>query len=250
MFSKKDGTAIAYVKDYKKDALRISDKKTRDDKDRSHVSLHGDNVYTPLLNSQERDVTYICGPSGSGKSTIAAKLIKEWKKDYPEGEVYIFSRTDAKDDPAFKKIHGLRQVTIDSNLVENPIVIEEEIEPNSLVLFDDVGTIRDVPIRKEVEHIMSDIMEVGRKMRIWIIITSHLIIPNEKKFARTVLNEAQKLVVFPRGGAAQQIVYALKTYFGYTNKQIAKFLNTESRWLLFSKTYPMYVLSDQEAIIP
>lgn len=250
MFSKKEGTAIAYVKDYKKDALRVSEKKTRDDKDNNHVELHGDKVFTPLLNNQERDVTYIAGPSGSGKSTIAAKLIKEWKKDYPEGEVYIFSRTDAREDPAFKKIHGMRQVIIDKNLIENPIVIEDEIDPNSLVLFDDVGTIHDKTIRSEVEHLMTDIMEVGRKMRIWIIITSHLIIPNERKFARTVLNEAQKLIVFPGGGGSQQIRYALMTYFGYNKKQIDSFLDTQSRWLLFSKTFPFYVLSAHEAIIP
>jgi Cdc6-like AAA superfamily ATPase len=253
MLSFKKGIPIAYVKNYKKDAVRIDvnpkKSKTKTKAPRYH-HLDGNETFIPLLNNEERDVAYICGASGSGKSTFAAGLIKEWKKDYPKGDVYAFSRTKIKDDPAFRKIKGIIQIDVDRSIVEHPIDITTEIEENSLILFDDVGTIHDKDVRIEVEKLMADIMEVGRKLRIWIIITSHLIIPNEKKFARTVLNEAQKLVVFPKSGGIQQIRYTLKTYLGYDTKQIAQFLDTDSRWLLFSKTYPQYVLSDDEIILP
>lgn len=254
MFSYEEGRPIAYTDD---DTLHIADpirrRKGKEKKMAHNCSKHEetdeDDSYIPLMNSDEREVWYICGPSGSGKSTFAADLINEWKHDYPKGDVFIFSRTNHKSDPAFKKIKMI-QIDINEGLLEDPINIENEISEDSLIIFDDVTTIHDKELKDAVEHLMVDIMEVGRKMRIWIIVTSHLIIPNEKKFARTVLNEMQKLVVFPKGGGIQQIRYALKTYFGYSNRQIDDFINTDSRWLVFSKTYPQYILSETEAIIP
>ena len=53
----------------------------------------------PLPNLEERFVDYVAGPSGSGKSTIASTLASEWKKNNPKKNIYVFSRTDPRDDP-------------------------------------------------------------------------------------------------------------------------------------------------------
>lgn len=203
----------------------------------------------PLPNFQERFVEYISGPSGSGKSTVASQLAQQFKIMYPGKPIYIFSRTDAKKDPAFLKLRPI-QIDIDETMIDNPIDITKEVtEGGCLMIFDDCNTIHNDKVKKEIDKLMSDAMEVGRKLDCNIIITNHLVIPNEKKFARTMLNEMNMLTIFPKSGSSQQIKYALKTYYGLNNKQIDKILESPGRWVRISKTYPQYVLNEHGAYI-
>lgn len=201
-----------------------------------------------LMNMKERGVYYIAGPSGSGKSTAAINLIKDYLKMYPNTEFYVFSRTDAKQDPAFKGVK-INQIKIDESLLDNPIDISKELSERSILFFDDCGTIQDDKLKKYVEHLMSDVMEVGRRLNINIVITNHLVIPNERKFARTVLNELQYFTFFPKSGSSQQISYCLKTYFGLVKKQITEILKLNSRWVTVIKNYPMCVVYEKGVYI-
>jgi Cdc6-like AAA superfamily ATPase len=212
-----------------------------------NISLTNGNL-SPLLNPNERTVAYIAGPSGSGKTTYAVNLIKNFNKIHPKKPFYLFSRSDHKSDPAFKGLK-VNQVIIDENLIEEPIDITEELTEGSILLFDDCNTIQNDKIKHAVDKLMSDIMEIGRKLDITIIITNHLVIPNEKKVARTIMNELQLLTIFPKSGSSQQINYALKTYFGLNNNQIQSIISIPSRWITISKTYPMYVLYDKGCFI-
>lgn len=202
----------------------------------------------PIPKINERSVDYIAGPSGSGKSTYASNLARLFKKIYPEKDFYVFSRTDVRNDPAFKGLNPI-QITIDESLIENPIDVSKELSDQCLILFDDCNTILDDKQKKAVDKLMADIMEVGRKLGIWIIITNHLVIPNEKKIARTIMNEMQSLTVFPKSGSVQQIRYCLKQYYGLNNKQIEEIINLPSRWVTIYKNYPMCVLYETGAYI-
>jgi hypothetical protein len=163
---------------------------------------------------------------------------------------YLFSRTDYKTDPVFAnfKLKPI-QITIDESLLKNPIDITKELTGGSIVFFDDCNTIPNDKLKKNIDKLMADIMEVGRKIDITIIITNHLVIPSEQKFARTILNEIQSFTFFPKSGAAAQVSYALKKYFGMMNKQIERILRINSRWITISKKYPMYVMYDKGCFI-
>lgn len=261
MLNFKKGIEIAQI-DISTKSLYISEKNTdrrmKDDFEKEKNKKRNENKYVeiekgnfiPQIDLNERDTILVAGPSGSGKSTTAALLMNEWRQEFPKNDIYIFSRTDVKNDKAFKNIKKITQITIDEDLIDDPIDIETEISENTLVLFDDITTIQDKKLKDVIENLLADILEVGRKLRIWVICTSHLLIPNEKKLARTLLNESKKIIVFPQSGSIQQIRYVLKTYFGFNNKQIDEFLKTDSRWLLFSKNYPQYVLSEYQAWLP
>lgn len=202
----------------------------------------------PLLDYKNRSIPYIAGPSGSGKSTMAANLIKDYLKVHPDAEFYVFSRTDAKQDPALKDI-PINQIKIDESLLDNPIDIEKELSDKSILLFDDCNTIQNDKLKKYIEHLMMDIMEVGRRLGITIVMTNHLVIPNERKYARICLNEMQSMCIFPKSGSSQQISYALKTYFGLTQRQIKYILQLPSRWVMILKQYPMCVIHEKGAYI-
>jgi len=203
----------------------------------------------PLPDFGQRFNEYIAGPSGSGKTTMGVLLATEFQKAFPQKKIFVFSRTEAKKDPAYKNLK-IKQIFIDEDLLTNPIDITKEVsQKGCLIIFDDCGTIRDDKIRKEVEKLMCDSMEVGRKLDVNMIITNHLVIPNEKKFARTLFNELTTFLFFPKSGSSQQIMYSLQTYFGLSKSQILKILQLDSRWVRISKGYPNYILYSHGALI-
>ncbi len=248
MFNGEEGKLIGKIKnkkDTRKERLIYISEKVKG----TNTVKTNSGVIIPLPDLDKREVVYIAGPSGSGKSTYAATYIKNFLTIFPEKDFFIFSRTNADNDPAFKNIQ-YNQVMIDQTLLENPIDITQELTEGCIILFDDVNTIQDTKLKKIVDNLMNDIMECGRKLGIYCVITNHLVIPNERKMARTVLNECTSLTVFPKSGGTQQITYALKTYFGYTQKQIAKILQTNSRWITIYKTYPQAIMTEHEVYIP
>lgn len=193
----------------------------------------------PLPNIEVRDITYICGPEGSGKSYYAGKFCSAFLNIFPDKEFYVFSRKD--EDPAIDFLKPVR-IKIDESLINEPIDLTKELTSGALVLFDDVNTIQNDKLKKEVDKLIADILEVGRSFGVYIVITNHLIIPNEKKMARTILNSCHSITVFPKSGTSQQITYALKTYCGMSKEQVEDVLNLPSRWVTIYKKYPLYVM--------
>jgi hypothetical protein len=207
-----------------------------------------DGKLVPLPNFDVRDITLIAGPEGSGKTYQEASLAKLWKQNFPDNDIYLFSRTDYKDDPALVSLKPI-QIKIDKSLIDNPIDITKELKGGTLILFDDCNTIQDDKLKKVIIKLMADIMEVGRKLNIWIIITNHLVIPDEKKIARCVLNELHSLICFPKSGSSQQIDYVLKKYFGQKQKQVQEILDLPSRWVQINRKYPQYVIHEKGAYL-
>ena len=55
-------------------------------------------------------------------------------------------------------------------MINTPIDIEKDFDSEgALVIFDDIGSITNEALRKCVEAIICDILEVGRKLKISII---------------------------------------------------------------------------------
>ena len=203
--------------------------KTLELKEDSDVPIH------QYPNPNKREICYICGPAGSGKSTICGRYIAQYKEMFPKNKVFVFSRL-LEDEPLdrYKPI----RIILDETMLDDPIDLED-LE-NSLVVFDDIDTIMNKKINDAVYKLTLDIMESGRKMKIYCLITSHLITKYRK--SRCVLNEMNFLTVFPRGGSAYQIKDVCKRYIGMSKKDVDKLLATPSRWVTIHKNYPQYVL--------
>jgi hypothetical protein len=255
MLNLANGIALAKIigKKYDGEILYLDkDDKTKKDKDPYNTYFGKEFIIygqlDPILNVKERSVSYIAGPSGSGKTTYAVNLIKNYKKIFPDKDFFLFSRTNHESDPAFKNMK-INQVLIDQNLLDNPIDIEKELTGGCILLFDDCNTIQNDKLKKQIDNLIGDIMEVGRRMDITIIVTNHLVIPNERRIARTIMNEMQSLTVFPKSGSCHQISHALKTYYGLNKKQIENILSLPSRWVTINKNYPMYIIYEHGCFI-
>lgn len=195
----------------------------------------------PIPTVEERDVVYICGASGSGKSTYAAQYIYNYLNLFPNNPVYVFSRLEI--DPILDLL-GCEAIPINENLEKLDVIKDLS---NALCLFDDIDTIPDKKLRDKVYAISMDILETGRHKNIYILITSHLINGNDRKVCRTNINEAKKIVLFPKGGNAYGIRYLLKNYIGLSKNQIDEILKLNTRWVTISKNYPQFYFYEKGA---
>lgn len=207
----------------------------------SDKSKYSGNDVFPKFGSK-RSITYVAGASGSGKSFFACRLAKEFKRQHPKSNIYLFSRTPWEDDVSYKGLNPI-QIPMNQSLVNEPLDLSE-IESGSMVLFDDTGSHPNKNIRGAVNDLMVEICEIGRKYNIHAIITSHLINPNDKSIGRILMNELTSIVVFP-AGSFHQISYCFKTYLGLTKKQIEQCVDTDSRWICIMKNYPQLLIDDE-----
>ncbi len=245
MFSTKAGNPLALIVtgDKKGELISISD-----DGNLGKDFMLRDGTMMPILNTNgERSVEYIAGPSGSGKSTIVADMVRRYLKANPTKKVFLFSRSPKEDDPIFKGI-PFNQILLTEKLLDNKVDVTK-ISPGTLLVFDDVGTVADDRVRMAVEKIMMDVMEVGRKYKVSVIMTSHHVIPHDKKFARTVMAELKYLTIFPKSGSTYHIEDVLKRYLGIDTKNVKRILALDSRWVRIHAGYPRYVLYDKGAYL-
>jgi hypothetical protein len=257
MFSFDKGKEIAKIIGGENDGeilhLMEPNKNTNVRKKIDRILLDKNEHFEIIPDSNMSQVIYCAGARASGKTTFCLQYIKNYLKMNKGKDFYLFSRTNFEDDPAYKKLKLIpMQIELDEDLVDNPIDITKHIKNGCIIFFDDCHTVHNDKIRKEIDKLMKDIIEVGRKLKITIVISNHLIIPDERKIARCILNELTLLCVFPRSGSSQQIGYCLTKYFDYTKYQVEEFTkkNMDTRWVCFYKDYPKIVVSENQAIIP
>ena len=204
------------------------------------ISKHEHGKIKPIHNVDGNDVVYFCGSSGSGKTTMAAEYILSFLKQHPKWKVYIISRIPYKEDPA---LSHLKMIQLD---IDEPIDFVEEEYEDCLFFFDDVLNLTDKAKRDNVEKLIIDLLENARKSNVSVFLTSHIINP-QNKMARIVLNEVKSLVVFPESASAHQLKYALNKYFNMSNQKIKKVIDSDSRYVVVSRTCPNYCLEEQKA---
>jgi hypothetical protein len=195
----------------------------------------------PLPNTKIVEKIYISAPSGAGKSTFAGKWLKEFRRLFPDDEIFLISSI-----PEDKPLDKNNPIRLDPDeLVDVPI--EEDDLENSVIIFDDTDTIKDREANKYILGLRDHLLECGRHYKIRMLITSHLI--SQYKATRRVLNEATSVVLFPKSGGTYQIKQFFKIQAGLEKEQMKKILRLKSRWVLYSATYPQYILYEKGAYL-
>lgn len=185
---------------------------------------------------------YIAAPSGSGKSTFIGEYLKQLRIKYPLRKIYIFSRVE-KDEP-LDRFKNLERVNLNQFIKD-----EHEVEhyKGGILIFDDIDTILNKNIVHTLRKFRDDVLEVGRHFKITCISTSHLI--TNFHATRTLINEAQSVVVFPKGGSFGQIKGFLERYLGFDKQILQQIKDMPTRWLFIHKEYPQYIIYQKGAII-
>ena len=201
-----------------------------------------DDKFTKLfpLPQKYSERIYVPAPSGSGKSTFIGMYLEEMRKQDKKRKIYIFSRVD-EDEPLdkFKKV--IRIPLEQSYFDENPLIIEQF--KNGILIFDDIDTIMDKSIVKYVRAFRDDVLETGRHYGITILSTSHIIA--NFMATRTLINEANAIVLFPKGSSFYAVSNFLERYLGF-NKDLIRYVeNLPTRWIYFWKEYPKFAIHEK-----
>jgi len=185
----------------------------------------------------ERQLLYITGCSGSGKSTYTRKYLEQYKKQYKNNPIYLFSSlTEDKSLDAIKP----KRIIIDESLVEDPIDIED-LE-NSCAIFDDIDVIsQKKKIREAVYSILNKVLEIGRHYNITAVVTAHL--PSNGHETRRILNESSSVTYFPHSASAK-VKDMLYNHVGLDRQTYRKLKKLNSRHITIFRHYPQLFLSD------
>jgi len=240
---KKDGTAIATViKNEKNDkTIYLSKNNNSDDKDYITVKEPKSIQLIPD-SSKERGVYYICGMSGSGKSFFCNSLIEQYKKIYKNRSVYLFSLIE--NDPSISS-KAVKRVKMDQKFIDTSFELSDF--KDSMVIFDDIDTVRSKPIKNKIFHILDTLLQCGRHVNCSVVYMSHIACAGSQ--TKMILNESNYITIFPKTLGARSLRYLLQEYIGMDKKQIKKVKSLDTRAVTIIKTYPSVILYDQGAYL-
>tara|TARA_R110000868_G_scaffold294051_1_gene554559 strand:- start:2224 stop:3156 length:933 start_codon:yes stop_codon:yes gene_type:complete len=185
---------------------------------------------------------YVPAPSGSGKSTWIGEYLKQLRIKYPDRRIYIFSRV--KEDKPLDRFKNLERVDLDGFIHTKPLV---EDYAKGILIFDDIDTILDKNLVNFIRKFRDDVLECGRHYKITCISTSHLIMNFHA--TRTLINEANAVCIFPKGGSFGQIKNFLDRYLGFDKILIEKIRTIPSRWVYIHKEYPQYIIHEKGVLL-
>lgn len=204
--------------------------------------LNGEVIHQIPVKQLERDVGYISGKSGSGKSTYVSTYVDQFHKMFPKRPIFLFSFFP--EDKNLKQKY-IKRIKLDDKFVSTELFIEDF--ENSLIIFDDIDTIKNLAIKKKLKGINDTILECGRHHNITYLYTSHL--TNKSNETRTILNESGSLTIFPKMMMTKAFKYLLGEYFGLSKAQIKMIYNLPSRAITIHKTYPHVVTYEKGAFV-
>jgi hypothetical protein len=181
---------------------------------------------------------FIFGATGSGKSVFCAHYAEQYQKIFKDNPVYLVSNID--EDSAIDSIEDLIRIPIED--IMNGKITPKAIH-DSLIIFDDVDAIVDKNISNKIERIRDQLLTTGRHSKVTVLVTSHL--GANFLHTKTSINESAFTVIFPRGGNFVHIHRILHDYNGLDSRQEEKIKKLDSRWVLFHKNYPCFVVYEK-----
>ena len=268
MLSLKSGRPIAYIGNDRKKVIYIKEKalgglpSVEYEPGDTSEYITERHTLQPLPNRDWVEKLYVSGPSGAGKSTYVARWLAEYRRMFKEPvavavetqdgiaeavkrvpqPVYIFSSVG--EDPPLDRQHPIR-IALNEELLLDPI--EPTEFSDSAVLFDDVGALSDVSMRKYLQSLQDLMLEISRHHRTRMIITSHLTC--NYGATRRVLTEMTSLTIYPHAGSTRGIRRVLEEYVGLEKHEINKLLKLPSRWVTIYMLTPQYVIHERGAYV-
>ena len=207
----------------------------------NHLKLKDDDLFQLIPNPEtERSIHYITGSSGSGKTYFIKQFLIEYKKVFPKNQIYLFSPFDM-DDKSFEGIK-LIPIKIDDELLTDKLTSKDF--KDSMVVFDDIESIPDKALNKDVHRILTDILTTGRHYNVSACCVYH----NCCNAAQTkaILNESHAITFFPRVLAGRSLKYLCDNYLGLEASEIKRLKKLKSRAVTVVKGYPRIVVSEKE----
>lgn len=188
-----------------------------------------------------QECVYIAAMAGLGKSHVAKEYARRYRYMFEENRIILISTHE--EDTTYDDGVEIDQYMADEELMSQDLS-PSSLE-NSLVIFDDVDNILEKNVDKFIQSVVSILLTQGRKYNISVLYLGHQIMNYSK--TRTVLNEANKIVLFPANNiAANESV--MKRYCGFKKDMIDRVTRLKdmgSRWVCINRSsIPSYVVHE------
>jgi hypothetical protein len=219
----------------------LFEKVVQDLKESTMIELDDDGMFELLPNPdpKRREVWYVAGQSGSGKSFIAKGLAFFYHKLFPDRGVYLVSKLEK--DETLDSLKFIKRINVQSFIDDYPSLDEFK---DCMVIFDDYDTFTG-NAEKVITKIIDDLAITGRHTNTSMLCLSHYL-TNYKK-TRLLLNEATHIVVYPMSTSYHALRYLLKNYVGVDEDDLKRQRKLGSRWLMYSKGFPQFMVSQKSA---
>ena len=208
--------------------------------------------------SEYRTPWYIAGPAGCGKSYFTAKLIAKYAALWPDRMIYGICKTRMKDDKAYADL-PIKQIPL-KMLAESKSSAAKSAKTSDkagddetnrvkqlfgdygcMIVYDDWDTFRKKGERDLVLSMMQDTLNVGRKMRISVIVTSHRLANYHE--TKAIIEEAEFVTLFPMDTLRKRLEYLCCDCMGMTPESLER-ARKIGRWFTVHKRAPMYLMSE------
>jgi hypothetical protein len=187
--------------------ISIADPKTLKCKFTLSLEVKPNEVVQQIPNKKkQRMVFYISGQAGSGKSYYANKLVDKYHSMYPKNKIYLFSFLT--EDVSITNKH-IKRVNLESFLTTSLTLNDLK---NSLIVYDDVDTIKNKALKMKLFNLQDAICQVGRHESISFIYISHLSCNGLD--TKMILSECNSITIFPSTMGNRALRYLLGEYFG------------------------------------
>lgn len=229
------------IKDEPRSVKSLYDRIKDETETNNKIELDDNALFELLPNPdpKRREVWYIAGQSGSGKSYIAKGIAEMYHRLFPSRGIYLISKLDK--DETLDALKFLKRIPIKSFVDDYPDLDEFK---DTLTIWDDYDTLTG-DAEKVVTKIIDDLAIMGRHANVSMLCLSHYL-TNYKK-TRLLLNEATHIVVYPLSTSYHALRYLLKNYVGVDEDDLKRHKKLGSRWLMYSKGFPQYLISQKSA---
>jgi predicted AAA+ superfamily ATPase len=204
------------------------------------IQLEGENKFELLPNTKaDRDVIYYSGPAGSGKSYLMASYLRNYKKEFKDRQIYLFSEKES--DEVLDKIKDIKRVKMDEQLITDPLDLKDFNEEACCVVFDDIDSL-EKKLKVAVYTLLNKLLKVGRSYKISVLVSSHS--SCDGALTKSMLNESSVICFYPTT-YSRTIKYLAENYIGMGKKDIAKMRKNKSRYCYYIKAYPSAILQER-----
>lgn len=205
----------------------------------------------------KRETHYISGPADSGKTFQAIKILKEYKRKFPDNKIIFLSTVNdnkelEKLDPILINITDpemIRKNFFDEEtkirFIDNPeadFADQKSEFADSIIVFDDLEAITDRRFENVLyDELINPALSIGRHFRTSVIMIKHQLLDYKK--TRTLLLEMDFLHVFPQT-QRRQIRNCLMNYVGLEKPVVEAILNVKSRCITIHTKYPQALITE------
>ena len=190
-------------------------------------------IKTPL-----RLVQYVAASAGAGKTVYASALARRYARMWPDHPIWGVCKTDMSDDPAWEGVQ-IHQLPLEKTQGD----LKAKFGNTGCLLIVDDWDSEEDSRRKMVLQLIKDVINLGRKMRISIIVTSHAITNYHE--TRDIISEAEYITLFPEATMPAHLYYMCVKKLGVTPEMFRR-LAKKGRWITIHTKAPMYILSERE----